>query len=305
MVSERKRIANRLNAQKSTGPRTEQGKAASSHNALTHGLTTSSDGCAVLPSEDEAAYEQLLMQLEREQRPVGVLQREIVGHIAQVLWRLRRVPGIERSLVFNRFYWAKRHQTLEQRRYKDHIERDLEAPPLPDLPMLLAREFDGGDNGFARLELYRQRLQRELRAAMRELRKLKEEDRDEADDTPPPRSRGGGGGEGQEASEDHAAPAGTASENQPICEATRNDDRERLSPPPSRASGASGEGESAAARFDGAGENARGKNEATEWSASVQGEKVGSAPWGVRATNVARKNEPTEPPGMPIDLPGK
>src|SRR5436305_6575580 len=108
MVSERKRIANRLNAQKSTGPRTQQGKAASSHNAVTHGLTASSDGCAVLPSEDEVAYEELLMQLEREHRPRGVLQREIVTHLAQVLWKLRRVPAIERSLVFNRFYWAKR-----------------------------------------------------------------------------------------------------------------------------------------------------------------------------------------------------
>ena len=38
MASERQMQANRLNAQKSTGPRTENGKLAVHHNALTHGL---------------------------------------------------------------------------------------------------------------------------------------------------------------------------------------------------------------------------------------------------------------------------
>lgn len=38
MVSERKRVANAQNAKRSTGPRTQAGKAASRHNALRHGL---------------------------------------------------------------------------------------------------------------------------------------------------------------------------------------------------------------------------------------------------------------------------
>lgn len=38
MISERKLLANRANAKKSTGPRTERGKACSSRNAVTHGL---------------------------------------------------------------------------------------------------------------------------------------------------------------------------------------------------------------------------------------------------------------------------
>ncbi len=38
MISERKLLANRANAKKSTGPRTERGKAYSSRNAVTHGL---------------------------------------------------------------------------------------------------------------------------------------------------------------------------------------------------------------------------------------------------------------------------
>src|SRR4051794_15820705 len=122
MVSERKSMANRLNALKSTGPRTPEGKAAASQNAITHGLTVSPRASAVLTGEDEGVYRELLDELHREQRPRGVLEREIVTHIAQVLWKLRRVPAIEAALVEHNWYWAQRHHTLEQRRYKDHIE---------------------------------------------------------------------------------------------------------------------------------------------------------------------------------------
>src|SRR6204780_3894638 len=45
---------NRANSRHSTGPRTDSGKQRSSLNALRHGLTAAS---AVLPSEDQAAYD--------------------------------------------------------------------------------------------------------------------------------------------------------------------------------------------------------------------------------------------------------
>ena len=51
MATEKQIQANRNNAKKSTGPRTEQGKAASSQNALKHGLLARD---AVLPGEDPA-----------------------------------------------------------------------------------------------------------------------------------------------------------------------------------------------------------------------------------------------------------
>ena len=52
-ASESQLEANRLNAQRSTGPRTAEGKARSSQNAVRHGLTAK---CPVLPGEDPAEF---------------------------------------------------------------------------------------------------------------------------------------------------------------------------------------------------------------------------------------------------------
>ena len=54
MSTEKQLVANRANAQRSTGPRTEAGKAVSSCNAWKHGLTAAR---ALMPGEDPAEYE--------------------------------------------------------------------------------------------------------------------------------------------------------------------------------------------------------------------------------------------------------
>jgi hypothetical protein len=53
MTSERKLAANRINAKRSTGPRTEQGKSRAKHNALRHGLTNVTRHNAALSPEME------------------------------------------------------------------------------------------------------------------------------------------------------------------------------------------------------------------------------------------------------------
>ena len=67
MTTEAKIEANRANAQHSTGPRTEEGKAASSRNALKHGLTSFT---VLLPTEDPAEYVRIATTLaaDRERR---------------------------------------------------------------------------------------------------------------------------------------------------------------------------------------------------------------------------------------------
>ncbi len=95
MASERQIEANRLNAQNSTGPRTLEGKAASRHNAVTHGLSART---LLLEGEDPQEYRWLRQGVIHDYRPATTLERELVEQIVSVLWRMRRVPAVEAAL---------------------------------------------------------------------------------------------------------------------------------------------------------------------------------------------------------------
>jgi hypothetical protein len=89
--------ANRANAQMSTGPATETGKAASARNSLSHGL--SSQTFVVLPHEDPAAYDHLLEALRSEHAPATPTEDLLVADMAQSRWKLERIAGMERELL--------------------------------------------------------------------------------------------------------------------------------------------------------------------------------------------------------------
>jgi hypothetical protein len=95
MTTERQIEANRRNAQKSTGPRTPEGKAKSARNATRHGLLSA---CPVLPQEDAEAYEQLRLNLHKELCPESQLETLLVNRIAAAQWRLGRIPALEAAL---------------------------------------------------------------------------------------------------------------------------------------------------------------------------------------------------------------
>ena len=73
--------ANRANAQKSTGPKTDDGKAASAQNNFRHGLAFGL--FQVQPWEDASHYEVMLESLIREHRPDTVTEEILVGRMAQ------------------------------------------------------------------------------------------------------------------------------------------------------------------------------------------------------------------------------
>jgi hypothetical protein len=102
-VSEKRLEANRRNAQKSTGPKTESGKATSSRNATRHGLFAS-DIVINSPhlTESEEDYHRLYESLVEELHPQGALQEHCVRKIANCLWRSRRALAAETAeLVVN------------------------------------------------------------------------------------------------------------------------------------------------------------------------------------------------------------
>jgi len=86
---------NRQNAQNSTGPRTPEGKAASSQNATKHGLNAA--GPFVQPGE-EAEFESLKHDLWSECQPEGALENQLFQEILHASWKLRRVRILEPQL---------------------------------------------------------------------------------------------------------------------------------------------------------------------------------------------------------------
>lgn len=96
LVSEAKLIANRANAQKSTGPRTPKGKAWVKRNALRHGIFASEvlirtgEG-----AEEAAAFAALLSALRVDLAPSGALEELLVEKLAVIVWRWRRLLRYE------------------------------------------------------------------------------------------------------------------------------------------------------------------------------------------------------------------
>ncbi len=88
--------ANRENAKKSTGPKTDSGKTCSSQNALKHGLLAND---AVLPGEDPAEFDQHLTSFEDTYLPRNRVEKEIVRQIADVSWRMQRLSRIETAVI--------------------------------------------------------------------------------------------------------------------------------------------------------------------------------------------------------------
>ncbi len=96
MKSKNQIRANRANAKKSTGPRTQEGKARSSQNALKHGLLAND---AVLPGEDPADFDRHLTSFEDTYLPRNRVEKEIVRQIADVAWRMQRLSRIETAVI--------------------------------------------------------------------------------------------------------------------------------------------------------------------------------------------------------------
>jgi hypothetical protein len=96
MFSEARQTANAANARLSTGPRTNEGKASSSQNARTHGLTAAQ---LVIAAEDREEFDDLHAQLEVDIRPQGALQQILFDQLVDATWNLRRIRRMETELT--------------------------------------------------------------------------------------------------------------------------------------------------------------------------------------------------------------
>ena len=96
MTTEAQFIANRQNAQESTGPRTAEGKAAVSQNALKHGLFAVQD---VTIAENQAEFDLLRDEMLAELAPVGVMESMLAARIVSLSWRLKRAERMQNEAI--------------------------------------------------------------------------------------------------------------------------------------------------------------------------------------------------------------
>jgi hypothetical protein len=170
--SEFRLLANQANAKLSTGPRSQEGKATSSLNAVSAqgdvlpvvrvstwtGLTGRT---VLLPSDDVAEYERHLAAYAEEFAPVGLLETNLVQSIADTDWRLRRIPALESALFAKgRIEFAEMFN-----------EQDLAARPhLIDVHTFIAYEKQ-----IRNLQLQEARLARRREKEIAELRRMQAE----------------------------------------------------------------------------------------------------------------------------------
>jgi hypothetical protein len=96
MTSLRRIEANRHNALKSTGPKTEDGKQRSRRNALRHGFTAET---VIEPLESRDEYRAFEAAILTEYLPQTPVEQELVRRLASLFWRLRRATSIETGLL--------------------------------------------------------------------------------------------------------------------------------------------------------------------------------------------------------------
>src|SRR3979411_1484627 len=87
--------ANRANAQKSTGPRTDAGKSASRFNALQHGLDAQS---LVIPGGDTAEYDPPHRASTASLPPASPAEAFHIDAMIRADWNKRRLGRVEAQL---------------------------------------------------------------------------------------------------------------------------------------------------------------------------------------------------------------
>src|SRR6266403_5010959 len=95
MPTEAQINANRLNAKKSTGPTSPEGKARSALNALKSGIDAWSQ---IIPGEDPAELETLTEQFLLHYCPADPVQLSLVDTLVSTEWIQRRLRRIEAQL---------------------------------------------------------------------------------------------------------------------------------------------------------------------------------------------------------------
>ena len=165
-------IANRRNAQKSTGPRSPQGKAVASQNSLKHGLTASQ---SIIEQEDQAEFDLYRQQFLDELAPQTPMESMLAERIINLSWRLKRITSMQNQTINELKKPKKSHpmiEKLEKRfNFSNFDESQKNQSPEQALGRMAIDDFSN-NRVLERLLLYERRLEHSLYKTLIELQRL-------------------------------------------------------------------------------------------------------------------------------------
>lgn len=137
-VSERKLSANRANAKHSTGPRSREGKARSSHNALRHGILAKAAFNARIDGPSRRAeFDALVAGLAQEYQPQTMTEQMTVQQLAGCYWRLAKVWRFEQAAAWR--MWIAPGMPMDE--FKEFDNMDLSAVAMRQELIADSHEF--------------------------------------------------------------------------------------------------------------------------------------------------------------------
>jgi hypothetical protein len=122
--------ANRANAQKSTGPKTPEGRAASKMNALKHGILSRE---VLVSGENEEELTALHEWFQDDLKPIGPMEIILVDQIVATHWRLRRVLAAESGEIALSMDEGVQKRTRRAELEKQCVQWALQGNPLPHM----------------------------------------------------------------------------------------------------------------------------------------------------------------------------
>jgi hypothetical protein len=168
MSSEKQMNANRLNAQKSTGPKTSEGKVIVAQNALKHGLFAHEN---VVKCEKQSDFDYFREELLSGLAPVGGVEAMVAERIVSLSWRLKRIERMNSEAIDVMI--AKSETGLSERRQRREAGLLDAETGRSELVLGWATIDDFKySHVLERLLLYEKRIECSLYKAMGELQKL-------------------------------------------------------------------------------------------------------------------------------------
>ena len=157
---DKRKLTSRLNALKSTGPKTPEGKSRAAANSRTHGAYAQS---LILPGEEPADFQILLDTHLDTWKPTNAIEDIFVMEMATTLWSLRRQAPAESSLI-----------RIQIQRMRPALEVEFETVSAGGLYALAVTALHSHGNGLSQIIRQGRRLLRQYESLTQQLLSMRQ-----------------------------------------------------------------------------------------------------------------------------------